>query len=221
MMINYSYYVRNSIRKYERKAMRYEKGRKETSRRRIMKVAAERFRGDGIAASGLARIMSDAGLTNGAFYPHFKSKAELVRESVAAALEDQSQELQKLLSTGGLEAAIATYLSAQHRDYPRKGCASAALLPEIARQPPKTRTVYSERLLAMVRQVSAALPPQTQDPEAVALVVHATLIGALQLARAVKGTALSDRILAVAADAAQALVQPPQSKTSNLRNKTS
>ena len=69
--------------------MRYEKGHKDASRRRIMEVAGERFRCDGIAASGLATIMSDAGLTNGAFYPHFKSKAELVRESVAAAMEDQ------------------------------------------------------------------------------------------------------------------------------------
>lgn len=206
---------------YERQTMRYEKGRKEASRRRIMEVAVERFRGEGIAASGLASIMSDAGLTNGAFYPHFKSKAELVRESVAAALEDQSKELQELLAAGGLEAAIATYLSAQHRDNPGKGCAFAALLPELARQPSETRSLYAERLLAMARQVSAALPPQTQDPEGVALVVHATLIGALQLARAVQGTALSDRILAVAADAARALVQPPQSKTRNRRNKTS
>ena len=45
--------------------MRYEKGRKDVSRRRITEVAAERFRRDGIAASGLAGIMSDAGLTNG------------------------------------------------------------------------------------------------------------------------------------------------------------
>jgi TetR/AcrR family transcriptional repressor of nem operon len=48
----------------------------------------------------------------------------------------------------------------------------------------------------------------TQDPEGVALGVYASLIGALQLARAVKGTALSDRILAAGADAARALVQP-------------
>ena len=41
-----------------------------------MEVAAERFRNEGIAASGLAGIMSDAGLTNGAFYPHFQSKAD-------------------------------------------------------------------------------------------------------------------------------------------------
>ena len=36
--------------------MRYEKGRKDASRQRIMEVAAERFRSDGIAASGLAGI---------------------------------------------------------------------------------------------------------------------------------------------------------------------
>ncbi len=75
--------------------MRCEKGRKDASRRRIMEIAAERFRCDGIAASGLAGIMSEAGLTNGAFYPHFRSKAELVSESVAAALEDQSNHLQE------------------------------------------------------------------------------------------------------------------------------
>src|SRR5689334_7892551 len=117
--------------------MRYEKGRKDTSRRRIMEVAAERFRCDGIAASGLAGIMSDAGLTNGAFYPHFPSKAALVRESLAAALEDQSSRLQQIMSAGGLEAVIATYLSAEHRDEPGKGCAVAALLPELAREPAK------------------------------------------------------------------------------------
>ena len=186
--------------------MRYEKGRKDASRSRIMEVAAERFRGDGIAASGLATIMSDAGLTNGAFYPHFQSKAELVRESVVAALDVQSQQMLDLLTSGGPERAIEAYLSKEHRDNPEKGCASAALLPELARQPPETREVYTDRFLSQVRQVSAALPP-TKDPEAVALGVFATLIGTLQLARAVDGTEISDRILAAGKEAARELMR--------------
>ena len=190
--------------------MRYEKGRKDASRRRIMEVAAERFRCDGIAASGLAGIMSDAGLTNGAFYPHFQSKAELVRESVTSALEDQSHRLQDAFAAGGLEAVLAVYLSAEHRDNPGSGCVSAALLPELARQPPETRSLYASRFLTMVHQMASSLPPQTPDPEGVALSVYATLIGALQLARATQGTALSDRILSAGADAARALVQPSQ-----------
>ncbi len=186
--------------------MRYEKGRKDASRGRIMEVAADRFRGHGIAASGLATIMSDAGLTNGAFYPHFQSKAELVRESVAAAMEIQSQQLAEALASGGPEMGIEVYLSAEHRDNPEKGCVSSALLPELARQPPGTREVYTDHLLSLVRQVADALP-QTKNPEGVALGVFATLIGALQLARAVEGTELSDRILAAGKEAARALIQ--------------
>lgn len=194
--------------------MRYEKGRKDASRSRIMEVAAERFRSDGIAASGLATIMSDAGLTNGAFYPHFQSKAELVRESVAAALDAQSNEVQEALAAGGPEMAIETYLSAEHRDNPGKGCASAALLPEIARQPPETRALYAERAQSLVRQIAEALP-QTNDPEGAALGMFATLIGALQLARAVEGTELSDRILAAGAAAAKALIRPVQDEVAS------
>ena len=192
--------------------MRYEKGRKDASRRRIMEVAAERFRSEGIAASGLAGIMSDAGLTNGAFYPHFQSKAELVRESLTSALDDQSQHLQDAFAAGGLEAVLAAYLSAEHRDNPGSGCVSAALLPELARQPPETRSLFASRILAMAQQMASSLPPQTKDPEGVVLALYATLIGTLQLARATQGTALSDRILAAGADAARALVRAPQDK---------
>jgi TetR/AcrR family transcriptional regulator, transcriptional repressor for nem operon len=194
--------------------MRYEKGRRDASRSRIMEVAAERFRSDGIAATGLAGIMSAAGLTNGAFYPHFQSKAELVRECVATALEDQSVQISELLAAGGPEMAIDAYLSAAHRDNPAEGCASAALLPELARQPPETRELYTDRFLSLVRQVSAALP-QTREPEGVALGVLATLIGALQLARAVEGTELSDRILAAGADAARAMVRPREEEAAS------
>jgi AcrR family transcriptional regulator len=186
--------------------VRYEKGRKDATRQRIMEVAAERFRCDGIAASGLAGIMNHAGLTNGAFYPHFQSKGELVRESLAAAMDDQSNQLQGIIADGGLEAAIAAYLSPEHRDNPGTGCTLAALLPELARQPLDTRSLCSERILGAVREMASALPTQARDPEAVALGIYATLIGTLQLARAVNGTALSERILAAGADAARELV---------------
>jgi AcrR family transcriptional regulator len=188
--------------------MRYEKGRREASRQRIIDVATERFRSDGIAASGLAGIMGEAGLTNGAFYPHFQSKAALVRESLAAALEVQATQIQEVLAAGGGSLAIDTYLSAEHRDNPGKGCASAALLPEIAREPVETRQVYAEHLLKLVRQVAAGLTPDVRDPEAVAFGVFATLIGTLELSRAVNGTELSDRILEAGAVAAKALLQP-------------
>jgi AcrR family transcriptional regulator len=187
--------------------MRYEKGRKDVSRRRITEVAAERFRRDGIAATGLAGIMSDAGLTNGAFYPHFGSKADLVRESLESALDDQEEQLRQALVAGGLDAVLAAYLSQEHRDNPATGCASAALLPEVARQPAETRELFAARLAGLIDQFAATLPPGTRDAQGVALGIYATLIGALQLARAVPSKAQSDQILAAGAEAARALAR--------------
>ncbi|MBW8813379.1 MAG: TetR/AcrR family transcriptional regulator [Caulobacterales bacterium] len=187
--------------------MRYEKGRKDVSRRRITEIAAERFRRDGIAASGLAGIMSDAGLTNGAFYPHFRSKADLVRESLKAALDEQADQLRQALASGGLEAILSVYLSAEHRDNPGAGCASAALLPEVGRQPDETREMFAEQVAGLVAQFAQTLPPQTPDAQGVALGIYATLVGALQLARAVPSKAQSDRILAAGAEAARTLAR--------------
>ena len=183
--------------------MRYEKGRKEASRQRIMEVAAERFRCDGIAATGLAAIMNDVGMTNGAFYPHFQSKADLVRETVAAAIG--ATRFGSFIAEDGLETAIANYLSPEHRDDPGQGCPLAALLPELARQPLETRRVYADNFLAVARELASALPAKTKDPEAVAMAIYATLIGSIQLARAAEGTDLSDRILAAGRDAVRAL----------------
>lgn len=186
--------------------MRYEKGRKDASRRRILDVASKRFRSKGIAASGLAGIMSEAGLTNGAFYPHFQSKTELVRECMATAMESQSKQVRELMAKGGLEAIIAAYLSPEHRDHSENGCPSAALLPEIARESQETRTLYEEHLLTAVQQIATALSQPDPDSEEKILALLATLVGTLQMARAVKGTTLSDRILKAGAEAARLLV---------------
>jgi AcrR family transcriptional regulator len=185
--------------------MRYEKGRKDSSKRRIVEIAAQRFRADGIAATGLAGIMSGAGLTNGAFYPHFKSKVALVEESIATVMEAQSSWLRDALAAGGVEAAIAAYLSPEHRDHPGLGCPSAALLPELSREPSATRELYTGHVLALARQLAAQLSPHLADREGSAIAIFTTLIGTMQLARAVDNAEVSDRILTVGANAARAL----------------
>lgn len=193
--------------------MRYEKGRKDTSRRRIIDVAIERFRTDGIAGSGLATIMKDAGLTNGAFYPHFPSKADLVRETLSDALSKQAVWLRGMLDEGGLDSVIDFYLSPEHRDNPGLGCASAALLPELARQPEETRGMYAEQSHVLVLLLAEALPAKVEAREDVACVIFATLIGTLQLARAVDKE-LSGRILRAGKTAIRVLAGLAQSPAS-------
>jgi TetR/AcrR family transcriptional regulator, transcriptional repressor for nem operon len=44
---------------------------------------ARQYRGDSAVGSGIATLMADAGLTNGAFYANFASKDDLVATAVA------------------------------------------------------------------------------------------------------------------------------------------
>ena len=69
--------------------MRYGKDQKQATRRRIVEAAGRRFKQDGIDGAGVAAVMSDAGLTNGAFYAHFASKEDLVANVLADQLRNQ------------------------------------------------------------------------------------------------------------------------------------
>ena len=70
--------------------MRYSKDHKQATRQRILEGAGRRFKQDGIDGAGVAAVMSDAGLTNGAFYAHFASKEDLVATAVAEQLRAQA-----------------------------------------------------------------------------------------------------------------------------------
>src|SRR5437879_11446993 len=108
---------------------RYGKEQKQATRRRIIEAAGRRLKRDGIDGSGIATLMADAGLTNGAFYAHFDSKDDLIATAVADQLQSQADHLRELpLAQAGVEQFVRWYFSAEHRDNPEDGCPSASLL---------------------------------------------------------------------------------------------
>jgi TetR/AcrR family transcriptional regulator, transcriptional repressor for nem operon len=178
--------------------MRYSKDHKKATRQRILEAAARRFKGDGIDGAGVATVMSDAGLTNGAFYAHFASKEDLVANVLADQLHAQRESFDAQPSDRrGVEAFIRSYLSPEHRDQPADGCPSAALLDEIARRPAATRQVFTDELMGVIDDIGSRLDPT--DPEAArtdALTLFGLMLGTLQLARALTDRDLSDQLLA-------------------------
>src|SRR5881397_3282642 len=93
-------------------AVRYSKDHKQETRQRIVEAAGRRFKEDGVDGAGVAAVMSDAGLTNGAFYAHFKSKEDLVANVLADQLRTQRQNLDGLPpGRAGLETLVELYLS--------------------------------------------------------------------------------------------------------------
>jgi TetR/AcrR family transcriptional regulator, transcriptional repressor for nem operon len=188
--------------------VRYGKDHKEGTRQRIVEAAGRRFKEDGIDGGGVAAVMADAGLTNGAFYGHFTSKEDLVANVLADQLRAQRQSFDaQPRDRAGLEAFVRAYLSPEHRDQCADGCPSAALLDEIARRPPATRQVFTDELMGVIDDIAARLDPtDAEDARSDALTIFGLMIGTVQLARALTDRDLSDQLLAHGVETALALL---------------
>lgn len=186
---------------------RYEKGHKGETRRHILDVASTQFRESGIAAVGLAGIMSEAGLTNGAFYTHFASKEELVREVLSEALNRREERHKANLENGvALEATIRDYLSTRHRDHAGAGCPTAALVAEIARHPKATREAFTGKMSDLIALMAEQIRQgSAEERRRKAIAIYSIMVGALQLSRAVNDRRLSDDILENAVKTAVAI----------------
>lgn len=176
---------------------RYDKQQKQATRRRIIEVAGRRLKRDGIDGSGIATLMADAGLTNGAFYAHFESKEDLVANAVVEQLREQRESFgAQPPEHAGLEQIVREYLSVQHRDNPQGGCVSAALLDEIGRSTDAIKRAYTDGLLVVIDDIAARLAPD--DPQSArvkTLSVFALMVGTLQLSRTLADRQLADAVL--------------------------
>lgn len=179
---------------------RYSPEHKDATRRRMIEAAGRRFKSDGFDGAGIATLVADAGLTNGAFYGHFDSKDDLIAAVVADQLVSQVARIDAL--PAGLDS-VATfmeeYLSPDHRDDRADGCPSAALLDEIARSSPQARAAYTEGSRSMIEAIARHLDTgDHEDARTRALGLFTMLVASLQLARAVDDPELSDQVLAAA-----------------------
>jgi len=184
--------------------MRYDAEHKAKTRQKVLTVAKQAIRQNGLANLGVAAVMKDAGLTHGGFYAHFASRDALID----AALEDmlEGAKARFLRITDGLPPAqaLATYLdmylSRDHRDSGTFLCPLPILSADMTRLEPRMRAVYAVtagRLAALMRPMIEAANPDL-DAENAVLVSRSVVseaVGALSLARAIGPSEQSDAIL--------------------------
>jgi len=177
--------------------MRYPASETAEKHERILDEAARLFRERGFSGAGVAEIMKAAGLTHGAFYAHFDSKKALAREALARAFEQSERSLSAVSekATDQKQIFLENYLSPAHRDRPGRGCALAALGPEVARDG-AIRVPFTRQVKRMIARMTTGFAWKRQgEDRQQAIHLLAAAVGALILARAVEDPALSDEIL--------------------------
>ena len=181
------------------------------NRRAIIAAATQLFRERGVEAVGLNELMKHAGFTQGGFYNHFESKADLVAEVLASAMAEGVAELTKSArapvdeSTTALRRYISWYLSQAHRDNIDCGCPVAGFAGDAPRLGAEAQAHFAgglddqitilAGLIAESGSLVAAGERRTLRDRAISL--HCEMVGALVLSRSVAQAApeLSHEIL--------------------------
>ncbi|HME05702.1 MAG TPA: TetR/AcrR family transcriptional regulator [Bryobacteraceae bacterium] len=191
--------------------MRYSAGHKQQTSERILRAAGRLFRKQGYAATGVDAVMKSADLTAGGFYSHFRSKQDLLAETLDAifrsAKNDWPEPLNQLRGREWLRAFAWFYLSDQHRDTPDRGCPMPALAAEVARVGGKPREVFERHLRRVFDSIAEQFDGEHPDRER-AIRTMALCLGGLTLARAVNDGALSEEILGACREAVIEQVAP-------------
>src|SRR6266542_831443 len=185
--------------------MRYEPQHKSQTRDRIVRNAARKLRAEGLSGPGVASVMKASGLTVGGFYKHFRSKDELLAESIAEAFSDSSEKIYSSLHNLPREdrwkALVRLYLSPEHCDHPDTGCPVAALAPEIARAKLSVRKPIARMMKERTNRWVEFMPGLTAtERERNFLVIFGAMAGAVSVARFLTEPADRQKVLAAMRD---------------------
>ena len=178
----------------------------ELNREIIVEAATRLFRERGLHGISVIDVMGAAGLTHGGFYGHFESREALAQEASGRAFRQSADRWKDWIAANenknaAHQALIGPYLSAASRDNPGDSCPVVAFAGDMCHEAAESglRQTFMDGLDSLLGTFAPLMDTgdEARDRQQ-ALVQYSLMVGALTLARATRGDALSDEILEAA-----------------------
>ena len=189
--------------------MRVSRTKAAENRQTVIDVASRLFRDRGFDGIGLKDLMKGAGLTQGAFYKQFASKEDLAAQASRRAMEHAFNRFSAAAAANPddpLGAAIALYLSTEHREERMDGCPVAALGSDAARQRAEVRASFEAGIREYLEILGLWVDEaEDKEPGGKAMAILSTMVGAVVLSRVINDEQLSKHFLHAAAKSVMAL----------------
>jgi AcrR family transcriptional regulator len=176
--------------------MRYSREQQEETRRRILRAVGRGFRGKGFGGIGIDGLAKGAEVTSGAFYGHFRSKAEAFRTAVKTGILDLKRGVlgfQARLGPGWIEAFADFYFTDRVTCSLEEGCALPSFVGDVARSDAKTKTAFEKSYLELLDAIARGLPG-ARDVQARAIVMTVLFAGGVTVARSIRDADLKERV---------------------------
>jgi len=171
---------------------------KKNSRKKILNSAFHLFTKFGFDNVSIDQVMHNAGMTRGAFYAHFSSKAKLYKEAISsAALQSKlaSPSPAEKSDKEWIDFLLESYLSRNHVDQNETPCPLAFLTTDIALRDKDIRTTYSTIYKNMNKRIQHYTDRYSDVDENTLLAITAMMIGGVAIGRALNDQQLTDQLL--------------------------
>lgn len=149
---------------------------------RILHTAHELFYRDGVRATGVDRVIAEAGVTKVTFYRHFPSKNDLIRAYLVYRHRRWMGWFTEALARhGGNAGAIVPTVGEWFRDPRYRGCAFINCVGELGGTLPDVLEITRSHKQDMTAAIAAVLPPsrrRAKMAQAVALAVDGAIVRA-------------------------------------------
>jgi len=191
--------------------MPYPTGHRQQIRSRIVESARRLFNRNGFESVSVDAIMTQAGLTRGAFYAYFESKSDLYAETLGCFFTDPNWRSLwegvdvNLASPDAGPQIVRAYLSQQHFDDVENSCPMVALPSDVARSDQKVKAAFENVFRAMVTVLGRNVKNTTQPTEDTAMAIAGLCLGGMVVARSLNDSRLSDHLRDAATHAALVL----------------
>ncbi|MGZ3250318.1 MAG: TetR/AcrR family transcriptional regulator [Croceibacterium sp.] len=193
--------------------MRYGPDHKGAARTRILDAAGRGFRRLGFGGIGVDGLAKEAGVTSGAFYGHFPSKAEAFKAAAVEGLVHQREGIEALQASDGegwFGKFVDFYMNVRRTCDLGESCALQSLTPEVARADRQTKAAYEAELVRVVEAVADGLPKGTLAARRkTAWAVLSVLSGGVSIARSAADPRIGAQIAAGVRNAALKLADNP------------
>lgn len=167
--------------------MPYSQEHKEKTRSDILNSARKLFSTRGFDAVTVNQVMADCSLTRGAFYAHFKSKADLYNKALkhsATNSELSKKKPQDISSKEWLSKLLDGYLSVEHVKG-EKPCPLAFLATDIVSRDQEAKKVYAKAYEKMNKIIMSYAGTDASCNKEDILSLTAMIIGAVAIARTI------------------------------------
>lgn len=167
--------------------MRYAPDQKARARDALLRAGTRSLKESGFNGVGVDGLAAAAGVTSGAFYSNFHSKAAMLEAVIEAGVGEpfltETESMTRAEARERMAAFVAEYINTDHSLDAAGGCVMPALSADVSRADAPVKDAYQRKMSALITRIAELLDGDESDRQRRAWSIVALMVGSIVISR--------------------------------------